>query len=62
MLNDYFTGPPNSFRAQTVLGAVADGIYLTVGPLSPGAHTLRWHVQKRDGSAQQDDTYQLTVP
>jgi hypothetical protein len=48
------------FSSQTVTGAVADGTYVMVGPLSTGPHTLHWSVAGSSGPIM-DVTYHLTV-
>jgi hypothetical protein len=54
-----FCGPSGSFSAQTVTGAVADGIYVMLAPLSPGRHVVHWTAT--GGGFIQDITYTLTV-
>jgi hypothetical protein len=48
------------FSPQTVNGAVADGTYVMVHPLSTGHHTLHWSVGGSSGPIM-DITYNLTV-
>ena len=58
-INDIF-GEPNGFHfsAQTVNGAVADGVYLMLAPLSSGVHVIHW---QGHGAFDQDITYTLHV-
>jgi len=48
------------FSSQTVTGAVADGTYVMLAPLSTGHHTLHWSVAGSSGPIM-DVTYNLTV-
>jgi hypothetical protein len=55
-----YTAPPGfTFSAQTVTGAVADGVYLMLAPLSVGSHVIHWTAS--GGGLLQDITYTLTV-
>jgi formylglycine-generating enzyme required for sulfatase activity len=49
----------SSGTPYTVTGAVADGVYLMVAPLSPGAHTI--HFSGSVAGVTQDVTYNLSV-
>ena len=56
LINDLFC----PFHAQTVTGAVADGVYLMLTPLSAGPHTLHWTVFSGT-TLVMDVVYHLTV-
>lgn len=51
---------PLSFPAQTVTGAVADGVYVMLTPLSVGPHTLHWTVSS-GSMVVMDVTYHLNA-
>ena len=58
-LTEFYAPPGETFSAQTVTGAVADGVYLMLAPLSVGTHTIQWYAS--GGGFLQDITYTLTV-
>ena len=41
--------------------SVADGIYIMLAPLSPGAHTIRFRVDFPASGFSIDTTYNLTI-
>jgi hypothetical protein len=52
--------PPCLLNATTVDGAVADGFYVMLHPLSKGTHTINFGGSK-SGSVALDMTYNITV-
>jgi hypothetical protein len=48
------------FSAQTVSGAISDGVFLMIGPLASGTHVLHF-TEYYLGALADDVTYQLTV-
>lgn len=58
--DNLFTAFGYNFPAQTVEGAVADGVYLMLAPLSAGQHVIRFAATFNYGFAF-DITYNITV-
>jgi hypothetical protein len=59
---DPFVNPnPPGVPAGTYEGWTTDGLWVTVGPLPPGEHTIHFEARARSVGVSQNNTYILTV-